>query len=337
MGQTIAPTLRNRRYERSAAAPFYRVTGLLSMPGKSFIIIFSLLFLLISAAADAQDDISRENQPSDADGKILRLVLIPEKNVFEQRRRYKFITDYLSKKLEMTVLVEVMNNYGEICDAFLEGRADVGFFGSFSYVLTHAKTGIEPLARPVWLNDESTYRGYIFVRKDSGIESVKDMRNKSLILVDRATTAGYIFQLYYFKYSSIDSLDDYFSEIIFAGSHDAAAWAVYTGEAEVGGAKNHIYNAMAEEYPDFKEQMLVLTESPRFPSNGLAVRKDLNPAVKLRIRNLLINLHKNEEGKNILTHFGALKFIETEDEDYRLLYTMINALNINLKEYPYKK
>ena len=306
------------------------------MAGKSFIIIYSLLFLLIAASASAQDDISREDQLSDSDGKVLRLVIIPEKNVFEQRRRYKFITDYLSRKLEMTVLVEVMNNYGEICDAFLEGRADVGFFGSFSYVLTRAKAGIEPLVRPVWLNDESTYRGYIFVRKDSGIRTVEDMRDKSLILVDRATTAGYIFQLYYFNYSSIDSLDDYFSKIIFAGSHDAAAWAVYTGEAEVGGAKNHIYNAMAEENPDFKEQMLVLTESPRVPSNGLAVRKDLNPAIKLRIRNLLLNLHETKEGENILKHFEALRFIETNDEDYRVLYTMVHALNIDLREYPYK-
>ena len=307
------------------------------MPRKLFIIIFSLFFLLVTSSASAQDDISRKNRPSESDGEILRLVIVPEKNVFDQRRRYKFITDYLSKKLEMTVLVEVMNNYGEICDAFIEGRADVGFFGSFSYVLTRAKARIEPLARPVWLNDESTYRGYIFVRKDSGIKTVEDMQNKSLVLVDRATTAGYIFQLYYFKYSSIDSLNDYFSDIIFAGSHDAAAWAVYTGEAEIGGAKNHIYNAMAEEYPDFKEQMLVLTESPEVPSNGLAVSKDLNPAIKLRIRTLLLSLHKTEEGKNILEHFGALKFIEAEDEDYRLLYTMVNALNINLQEYPYKK
>jgi len=307
------------------------------MPKKSIIIIFSLLFLLITASASSQDGISRENQPSESDGKILRLVIVPEKNVFDQRRRYKFITDYLSKKLEITVLVEIMNNYGEICDAFIEGRADVGFFGSFSYLLTRAKAGIEPLARPVWLNEESTYRGYIISRKDSGIRVVEDMQNKSLILVDRATTAGYIFQLYYFMYSGIDNLDDYFSDIIFAGNHDAAAWAVYTGEADVGGVKNHIYNAMAEEYPDFKEQMLVLTESPKVPSNGVAVRKDLNPAIKLRIRNLLLNLHENEEGKNILKHFGALKFTETEDDDYRLLYTMVNALNINLKEYPYKK
>jgi ABC-type phosphate/phosphonate transport system substrate-binding protein len=116
------------------------------MAGKSFIIIYSLLFLLITGSANAQDDISRKDQFSDSDGKVLRLVIIPEKNVFEQRRRYKFITEYLSRKLEMTVLVEVMNNYGEICDAFLEGRADVGFFGSFSYVLTRAKAGIEPLS-----------------------------------------------------------------------------------------------------------------------------------------------------------------------------------------------
>jgi phosphonate transport system substrate-binding protein len=236
----------------------------------------------------------------------------------------------------MSVLVEIMNNYGEICDAFLEGRADAGFFGSFSYVLTRAKANIEPVARPVWLNGESTYRGYIFVRRDSGIKAVEEMQNKSLILVDKATIAGYIFQLYYFQYSGISNIDDYFSRIVFAGSHDTAAWAVYSGEAEIGGAKNHIFKALAEEYPDFKEQMLVLTESPEVPSNGLAVSRDLNPAIKLRIKNLLLNLHKTVEGQKVLKQFGALRFIETNDEDYRVLYSMVNALDINLKEYPYK-
>jgi phosphonate transport system substrate-binding protein len=306
------------------------------MPKKSFIIVFSLVVLLITASASSQDDISSENQPSGTDESVLRLVIIPEKNVFEQRRRYGFITNYLSKKLGMTVLVEVMSNYGEICDAFLDGRADAGFFGSFSYVLTRAKAGIEPVARPVWLNEESTYRGYIFVRHDSGIKSVEDMQNKSLILVDKATTAGYIFQMYYFQYSGISNIDDYFSRIVFGGSHDAAAWAVYSGEAEIGGAKNHIFEAMADEYPDFKKQMLVLTESPEVPTNGLAVSKDINPAIKLRIKNLLLNLHKTVEGQKVLKNFRALRFIETDDEDYRVLYSMVNALKINLKEYPYK-
>jgi len=277
-----------------------------------------------------------ESAVTASEDNTLRLLLVPEKNTFEQRKRYKFITDYLSEKMQMNVTVEIMAHYGEISDAFMAGQADAGFFGSFSYVLTHAKAGIEPIARPLWLNGSSTYRGYIFVRKDSGIETVEEMKNKSLVLVDKATTAGYIFQLYYFKYYSITDLEDYFSKISFARSHDAAAWAVYTGEADIGGAKNHIFNSLKEEFPDFRETMQIIAESPEVPSNGLAVRKDLNPAVKLRLKTLLLHLHENSDGQEVLRNFGALKFVETTDDDYAVLYNMVNELGINLKEFSYK-
>ena len=296
--------------------------------------LFSIIFFTLLLFLPVPDCYGAETQVQADAERTLRLLLVPEKNTFEQRRRYKYITDHLSKKMEMNVTVEIMANYGEISVAFQEGRADAGFFGSFSYVLTHAKAGIEPIARPVWLNGNSTYRGYIFVRKDSGIETVKDMKNKSLVLVDRATTAGYIFQRYYFKYSGIANLEDYFSRISFARSHDAAAWAVYTGEADIGGAKNHIFHSLQEEYPDFKEQMVILAESPEVPSNGLAVRKDLNPAIKLRLKTLLLALHETTEGQEILKNFRALKFVETTNNDYKVLYNMVKELGIDLHGYP---
>ncbi len=277
-----------------------------------------------------------EPQAQSAAGNSLRLVLVPEKNTFEQLRRYKFISDYLSQKMELNVTVEIMTNYGEIIDAFKEGRADAGFFGSFSYVLAHAQTGVEPIVRPVWLDGTSTYRGYIFVRKDSNIQTVKDMRNKSLVLVDKATTAGYVFQLFYFKYFGISDLGNYFSRISYARSHDVAAWAVYTGEADVGGAKNHIFNNFKKEYPDFGKQMLVLAESPEVPSNGLAVHKDLNPAMKLRLRTVLLVMHETEDGQEVLKNFGALRFVETKDEEYEVLYRMTEELGIDLETYSYE-
>jgi len=262
--------------------------------------------------------------------KNLRVALVPEKNTFEQLKLYKYITDYLSEKMGLTVTLEIMANYSEICDAFLGGRADAGFFGSFSYVQTHAKTGIELLARPEWLDGSSTYRGYIFVRKDSNIATVADMKNKSLVLVDKATYAGYIFQLFYFKYYGINNLEDYFSRISFANSHDAAVWAVYTGEADVGGAKNHIFNNFKEKYPDFNEKMRIVAESPEVPSNGFAVRKDLNSATKTWLKALLLTMDESQEGRDALKKFGALKFVKTSDEDYEALYNMIKDLGINL-------
>jgi len=297
--------------------------------------LLTLLILVIFLQVQGNYNLAEAKQPEDE--KTLRLVLVPEKNVFEQRRRYKYITDYLSKRMDMNFTVEIMTNYGNISEAFIEGQADAGFLGSFSYVLTHAKAGIEPIARPIWPDKNSTYRGYIFVRKDSNIQTVKDMRNKSLVLVDKATTAGYIYPLFYFKYYGIKNIKDYFSQISFANSHDAAAWAVYTGEADIGGAKNHIFNNLIAEYPDFKEQMIVIAESSQVPSNGLAVRKDLNSAIKLRIKTLLLSLHETPEGKEILKKFGALKFIKTSNDDYNVLYYMVNQLGIDLQEYSYKR
>lgn len=301
----------------------------------SFSLCWLLIFLLVtSGLSSAAENESNTALVSPDKSKGLHIAIVPEKNAFEQRKHYSYLTNYLSRKLGMMVYVDIMPNYGEICAAFVEGKADVGLFGSFSYVLTRAKTGIEPIARPVWLDGSSTYRGYIFARKDSKIRSIEDMKGKSLVLVDRATTAGYIFQRYYLQYYSIDDLEDYFSNIYFAGSHDAAAWAVYTKEADVGGAKNRVFNALSKEYPDFKDQMIILAESPEVPSNGFAVRADINNALKVRLRGLLLNLDKSEEGQEILKQFGATKFIKTKDEDYKVIYNMMNKLGIDLTNYP---
>lgn len=305
------------------------------MKKTALFMVLPILIIFLAAGSAAAETTDFSEQPS-GNNKELRIALVPEQNVFEQRRRYSYLTDYLSKKTGLNVYVDIMSNYGEICSAFIDKKADIGFFGSFSYVLTRAKAGIEPIARPVWPDGSSTYRGYIFTRRDSGIRNVSDMKDKSLALVDKATTAGYIYQLYYMHYYSIENLPDFFSKIYFAGSHDAAAWAVYTGEADIGGAKDRIFKALSAEYPDFKKQMVILAESPEVPSNGMAVRKDLNPALKLRLKGLMLSLHETEEGKNILEHFGAAKFIETSDNDYKVLYSMINEVGIDLSSFPYK-
>lgn len=126
-----------------------------------------LFILLLLLPGDGQRPVlAAEESPKKLPEELL-IVLVPETNVFQQRKQYKYVTDYLSRKLHMTVLVEIMSSYGKICDAFLEGRADAGFFGSFSYVLTRAKAEIEPIARPEWLDGSSMYSGYLFVRIDS--------------------------------------------------------------------------------------------------------------------------------------------------------------------------
>lgn len=262
-----------------------------------------------------------------------RIAVVPEKNAYEQHKRYRPIVKYISHKLGLRADLQILHSYGAICDAFEQGVVDAGFFGSFSYAITHSKVGVELIARPVSTLGSDSYVGYIIARKDSGIKKVEDMRGKTLVLVDRATTAGYLFPQAYLAGHGVNNLQGHFADVKYAGSHDAAAWSVYIKEANVGGCKGDAFDTLAIRYSDFKKNMVVLAKSEKVPSNGMAVRKDLDHGLKLKLKQLLLELDKSEDGREVLSAFGSSKFIEVADADYAPVYKMARQLGLDLRTY----
>ena len=266
----------------------------------------------------------------------LLIGLIPEQNIFRQRERYLLLRKYLTDRLGITVNFTSLSRYGNIIDRFRSERMDGAFFGSFTYALAHQQLAVEPLVRPVNLDGTSTYHGYIFVRKDSGIRTAADMRGKRFAFVERATTAGYLFPQAYFRASGISDLQAYLGQTFFAGSHDAAILAVLNKEADVGAAKNTIYDQLVSENARIERELVVLAASGVVPQNCLAVRKDLDPVLKQELKRVLLDMEKDPEGAEVLQRFGARGFIETHDRDYGYLYTLSKQVGIDLGSYQYK-
>lgn len=267
--------------------------------------------------------------------KSLRIGLIPERNIFEQMERYEPLAAYLSKKIGMNIKLNVLTRYGNIIDNFNSMNLDGAFFGSFTYALAHVKLGIEPLARPENIDGTSTYYGMIFVRKDSGIKTAKDMKGKIFAFVDKATTAGYLLPLAFFKENGIQDYKTYFNETYFTGTHDAAIYDVLNKRADIGAAKNTIFYRLANNDEKISNELLILKRSPDVPENGLAVRKDLDDSVRTKLKEALLNMHNEAEGIRVLRIFRANKFIETTDDDYRSVYTYMKTAGLNLASYDY--
>ncbi len=265
----------------------------------------------------------------------LTIGLIPEQNVFKQTARYQPLGDYIARKTGLKVKFTILSRYGNIIDRFRAEGLDGAFFGSFTGALAIQKLGVEFLARPVNLDGSSTYWGYIFVRKDSGIRNSVDMRNKRLVFVDKATTAGYVFPVAYLKEHGVNDLKAYFKETYFAGSHDAAIYAVLDKKADIGAAKHSMYDRVARTDPRVKKELIILAESPKVPSNGLGVRKDLSPAVKKQLRDVLIGMDQDPDGKEVLKKFEAVQFIRTSQEDYTIVIEYARKAGIDLKTYEY--
>jgi phosphonate transport system substrate-binding protein len=262
--------------------------------------------------------------------------LIPEMNIFRQKQRFKLLGDYLSKKTGIPVEFTILSRYGNILESFTSEKMDGAFFGSFTGALAIRKLGVVPLARPVNLDYTSTYQGYLFVRKDSGIRSAADMKGKKMAFVEKATTAGYVFPLAYLRENGITDIGSYFGEQFFTGSHDAAVFAVLNKKADIGAAKHSIYDRARKEDPRVDRELVILAKSPPVPSNGLCVRKDLGADVRKKLKDALLSLKNEPEGKRVLEQFGAIMFIETTAQDYRPVFDMAKEAGIDMRRYNYR-
>lgn len=259
--------------------------------------------------------------------------LIPEQNIFRQIDRYQPLADYLSARSGIKIRLKVLPGYGNVVNNFVSSGVDGAFFGSFTYVLAHVKSGVEVLVRPEDSDGISTYHGLIFVRKDSGIKSAKDMKGKRFAFVDKGTTAGYLLPLDYFYKSGIKNYRGYLKETYFAGTHEDAIYDVLNRKADIGAAKNTIFEKLAAADSRIKDKLIVLDRSPDVPENGLAVRKDLDVAIKEKLKGMLLTMHETPEGRNVLNQFGARRFIETNDADYKPVYDYAHEMHLDLQTF----
>jgi phosphonate transport system substrate-binding protein len=270
------------------------------------------------------------------DRKEMLIGLIPEMNIFKQKARFKLLGEYLGRKIGVPVRFTILSRYGNILESFEAEGMDGAFFGSFTGALAIERLGVVPIARPVNLDGSSTYHGHLFVRKDSGIRGVAEMRGKRMAFVDRATTAGYLFPLAWLRDNGVRTHEGFFSEAYFTGSHDAAIAAVLDRKADVGCAKHSVFDRVRKDDVRVDTELVVLADSPSVPSNGLCVRKDMEPDLQEAFRRALLELHRDPEGARVLAQVGAVRFIETTAADYQPVLDLARKAGIDLKQYQYR-
>lgn len=298
-----------------------------------FLLVLACLAILLSCTDSTQ--MPELVKPGPVSGESLTIAILPERNVFEQKKKYRPLADYLSKTLGINVKIKLLDSYGAIYDEIEHGTIEGAFFGSYNYVLAKARADIEPIARPVDAEGKSNYRGIIFTRADSGLtRKAATWKGKRIALVHEVTTAGYIFPKWYLSQQGIGDFKRHFSRIIFAGSHDAAILAVMKGQADLGTAKDTIYTSLLAENPAVQQEMVVLAESIEVPANTLCLRSGLSPALKGGLKRELLGMHMNPDGQRVLAGLGAAAFRETHDSEYDALREMTKALAIDLAAQP---
>ena len=266
----------------------------------------------------------------------LTIGLIPEMNVFKQKKRFDPLARHLAKELGTPVRLTILSRYGNIVERFTREGLDAAFLGSFTGALSISQLGLEPLARPVNEDGTSTYFGYLFIHRGSGIKTVADMRGKTFAFVERATTAGYVFPLAYLRHNGVAAPMTFLGGYFFTGSHDAAIDSVISGRAQIGAAKNTIFDRLRAENPAIDRELKVIASSPRVPSNGLCVRPDMIAPMKERLRDALLTLDQDDAGRAVLRAMGVQRFVRTTVKDYQPVFDLAREAGIAIADYRYQ-
>jgi phosphonate transport system substrate-binding protein len=161
------------------------------------------------------------------------------------------------------------------------------------------------------------------------------MKGKRFAFVDKATTAGWLFPLHFFKTHGIDDHKSWLRETYFTGTHEGAIYDVLERRADVGAAKNTVFFRLASSDPRLANELAILKRSPDVPENGLCVRKDLNPHLTSKLKHTLLAMAEDKKGKTVLSNFGASRFIPTAEEDYSVVFDFAERIGLDLETYDY--
>lgn len=241
----------------------------------------------------------------------------PEHNIFDQMARYRILAAYLTDQLGIKVNLTIMSRYGEVIKRFKAKRLDGAFLSSYTAAMGIKKLQLEPVVSPVNLRGESNSKGYVFVRKDSGIDSVEDMRGHHVVFVDPATMEGYLFPLAFLHQHGVTDINAFFNnQFFFSGSHKSAIFSVLDGRAEIGAAKDTVFHDLIRNDPSIGHELRIVAESEKVPEITLCLKVGLDENLRERLENILLQMDKNIEGKKVLRQFKALRFVQAERSDF---------------------
>jgi len=224
-----------------------------------------------TAAAAAAKSTAKANWPSK-----LVIAAVPSENAATMTLRYKNFVDVVQKETGIPTSFISATDYAGVIEAQVAGRADVVFYGPFSYVLAKARGAkIEAVGAsvPNATTPQGFYLSYLVARKSSPINSIKDVVGKNICFVDAASTSGFLYPTAGLLKEGIQS-SDYRS--ILAGGHDKSVLAVQAGTCDAGFVYDDMFDVLLPQrglinVNDFK----VVWKSGQIANSPIAVRKDL--------------------------------------------------------------
>jgi phosphonate transport system substrate-binding protein len=257
----------------------------------------------------------------------LHLVLTPSQKPTDLLATGEEFGKTLGRLSGVPVRVTVASDYAAVIEALRNRTADLAFVHPGGYVLASREAKATIVVRNLW-HGKSSFTSRIFVRKDSGIKTVEELRGRTIAFVDPASSSGYIYPMVLLIQRGLVKNRDpktFFKEVVFSGAHDASMRALLNGHVDAIAS----FDLAREQYlkdPVERERLVFVAETPEIPEAGICARAGLDPNTVGKIRTALLQIRAPEYTDLLKRLYEIDGFAPAEDRDYDPVRAAIELL-----------
>jgi phosphonate transport system substrate-binding protein len=258
----------------------------------------------------------------------------------QESKKFSLLASYLARQLQSEGIgkgnVVAANSIEAMSSLLRMGQADIFIDGFFPAMAVSRLSGSKLLLRR-WKNGGSDSKSVIFTRKDSRIAILEHLGGKVIAFDEPFSSFGYFVP-------KVELLKITFMVLpnrpgsgrvkgdevryIFSGGDTNTIYKVANGEVAAGAVADQRYHALVKNLAG----LTILHETASAPRQLVSHRADLPVTLVTKIKNVLLNMPRTGEGREVLREFdNTTKFDEIPAPVHDLLTGLKKYVEAELK------
>lgn len=290
---------------------------------KTVFLTFISLFIFISCnnpKIKIDPSETTEITYSDSSDSVVKIGVAAMLTPHETLPIYDAVIKYIGEKMNIEVEMIFTKDYNSMNNMVKDKKVLAAFVCSGAYVTGHDDWGMELIVAPMH-NGETNYYSNIIINIQSDFEKFADLKDSKFAFTDPVSNTGKLVPCYELAKNS-KTPEEFFSEIIYSGSHDNSIEAVAKKIVDGAAVDNLIWDYMVSNNSSLTDKTKVIDQFGPFCSPPVVTHPDLDISIKNKLENILLEMHNDIQGKEILNKLLIDRFIVVQDSCYASIRSM---------------